>query len=373
MRETKKKLRIAKFTLNGYFNYGNLLQNYALQHILQHYADQVDTIWIQEENFLPDTWWNWSWKEYIKYILNWRGIRKDIRRGLIGREMARSTRIRDFAERYISYRHHVDLQTIDKDYDYCIVGSDQVWNPYLGDVSLYFLPFVPSEKRISYAASISHPTIPDQFQDLYKQGFSEMKTLSLREHAGATLVKQLVGREAEVHVDPTLLLTAEEWRSISHRPAWFKGQRYLLTYFLGNQPPEIQQIAQDKGLSLINLMDVQKYPYFVTGVEEFLWAIDHADLFYTDSFHGTVFSILFHTPFAVCNRKDAAGSAMEKMGSRLDTLLSYFGMESRRVKEEESYAIPQGSLTVNWESCAAVLEKERKRSDDYLRRALGLQ
>ena len=72
MREPANRgIRIAKFTLDGYFNYGNVLQNYALQQMLLRYADRVDTLWTQPYNFMPEVWWNWRWKEYIKWLINW--------------------------------------------------------------------------------------------------------------------------------------------------------------------------------------------------------------------------------------------------------------------------------------------------------------
>ena len=64
--------RIGKITLDGYYNYGNLLQNYALQQMLLQYADSVETIWHEADNFLPRTGFRFTWKEPIKYVLNWK-------------------------------------------------------------------------------------------------------------------------------------------------------------------------------------------------------------------------------------------------------------------------------------------------------------
>lgn len=367
-----RKIRVAKFTHDGYNNYGMLLQSYALQQVLRRYNIEVHSIWSQRYNFLPETWWNWNWKEPIKYYLNWKGFRSKMKSGKIGWEMAWETRMRDFADRYIDYRRDVDLSTIDCDYDYCVVGSDQVWNPSWGDFWQFFLDFVPKEKRISYAASISVPDIPDNIKDRFAEKLKGMKTLSLREHAGAELVEKLTGRSAAVHVDPTLLLTAEEWRLVSREPSWVKEtcNGYLLTYFLGRKPEEIERIAKGLGLKVINLLDEHNYLHYVTGVDEFLWAIDHASLLYTDSFHGSVFSILFRTPFVVCNR--IGSETEEKMSSRVDTLLGYFGLESRRGVKDRGYAIDNPLKAPDWSKVDEVLAIERARSDKYLRKALGI-
>lgn len=376
MRESvNPEIRIAKFTLDGYFNYGNVLQNYALQQVLLRYADKVDTIWTQPETFLPEMWWKWTWKMYIKWLIDWRKFRTEIMNGHVGREMARQTKIRDFSDRYISY-HRVALAELShqiKQYDYCVVGSDQVWNPHFGNYHQFFLGFAPEEKRLSYAASISTMEIPAEEHDFFVQGLKGMKTLSVREQAGADLIEQLTGRKAEVHVDPTLLLTADEWRSVSRRPTWYHGREYLLTYFLGRRPAQIDAIAKELGLKVVNLLDEDVYEHYVTGVDEFLWAIDHASLVYTDSFHGSVFSILFQTPFVVCDRLGTGkGDASEKMGSRLDTLLGYFGFQQRRTNESKDYRIENPLQPPAWERCEPVLARERARSDEYLRRVLGL-
>ena len=376
MRESANRgIRIAKFTLDGYFNYGNVLQNYALQEVLLHYADQVDTIWTQLDTFMPESWWKWTWKMYIKYLINWKNFRTKITNGDIGREMVRQAKIRDFSDRYISY-HRVALEALSdqiKHYDYCVVGSDQVWNPHFGNYHQFFLGFAPEEKRLSYAASISTMEIPAEEQEFFVQGIKGMKALSVREQAGADLIEQLTGRKAEVHLDPTLLLTADEWRSVSRRPTWYHGGEYLLTYFLGRRPAQIDAIAEELGLTVVNLLDEAVYEHYVTGVDEFLWAIDHASLVYTDSFHGSVFSILFQTPFVVCDRVGTGkGDASEKMGSRLDTLLGYFGFEDRRTNQFKDYRIENPLQPPAWERCEPVLAKERSRSAEYLRRVLGL-
>ncbi len=364
-------MKIGKITLEGYFNYGNLLQNYALQQVLLKYATKVETIWHTEDNFFPQSYWKWTWKQPIKYLINWKNFRTDFFSGSIGLEMVRQGKIRDWADRYIHFRKDVkELRNIVEEYDYFITGSDQVWNPYFNDdkyLKENFLMFAPLEKRISYAASISAPSIPENEISIYKEGLSGMHSLSLREQAGADLVKEISNRDAEVHVDPTLLLTPEEWDEVNRVPAWYHGGKYILTYFLGKRPnATIQKVAEEAGLPLVNLLDENIYEHYVTGVDEFLWAIKNASLMYTDSFHGTVFSILYKTPFVVCNR--LGSNVTEKMGSRIDTLLKLFELEDRRGTKENSYTIPMPLDSPHWSNVDRVLEKERKRSTDYFNR-----
>ena len=115
-------------------------------------------------------------------------------------------------------------------------------------------------------------------------------------------------------------------------------------------------------------MDEEVYEHYVTGPDEFIWAIEHAKLVYTDSFHGTVFSILFRTPFVVCDR--VGDAVTEKMGSRIDTLLKLFGLESRRGTSANGYAIENPLAEPDWSNVDEVLARERKRSADYLNMVL---
>ncbi len=370
------KIKIAKLTLNGYFNYGNILQSYALEQVLLRYANQVNTIWHTPYNFLPETNWYGGWRETIKWILNWKGVRVSPHRKRLGYEIIRQAKNKDFCDRYICHRfieERASLSALVSEYDYFIVGSDQVWNPYFGDLECNFLQFAPQAKRISYAASIACPALPREYHEKYLEGLTGMKHISMREQEGADLVKEFLGREIPVHVDPTLLLQAKDWRRVNRKPTWYHGEEYILSYFLGPIPDIVSKTAKYLHLPLVNLLDVSSYEHYVTGVDEFLWAIEHARLVYTDSFHGTVFSILFQRPFIVCDRiaahqGDAIGG---KMSSRIDTLLSCFGLESRRGTIANGYCVSH-PMEFDYPPIQPVLDRERKRADDYLRTAMNL-
>lgn len=363
-------LKIGKLTLDGYFNYGNVLQNYALQQVIKVYGD-VDCLWHMPDNFLLRIWYRWGWKEPIKFVLNWHGFRSQLFSDVHGMEIVRQGKIKDWCDRYINLRQAKGkLSQLADEYDFFVVGSDQVWNPYFSLLEDCFLTFAPPEKRIAYAASISCPAIPEEKQFLYKDGFAGMAHISMREAQGADMVREFSGRDVPVVVDPTLLLTPEEWRKVSRVPAWFHGEDYILTYFLGKRPDIVERLERETGLKVVNLLDEDVYEHYVTGPDEFLWAIEHAKLVYTDSFHGTVFSILFRTPFVICDR--VGKGVMGKMGSRIDTLLGYFGLEKRRGTKENGYAIEFPLEAPDWSKVDKVLERERARADEYLRSALNI-
>lgn len=364
-------MKLCRLSLNGYSNYGNVLQNYAMGQILKKYADVVDTLWSGEYKFLPISSRKIDFKRLAKLLLNWRGLRSQVFSKRYGLEMARQTRIRDFCERYIHFRYDVkDFRNIDNEYDYFVVGSDQIWNPNGIGFGDFFLKFVSPEKRISYAASISSPNIPERNKQEFLDGINGMQNISVREFEGAELIGNLTGKKVSVNVDPTLLLSDDEWRTLEEVPLWYEKEKYILTYFLGERPPIVDTLSSLYGLPVVNLLDEKNYTHYVTNISEFLWAIDHAELVYTDSFHGTVFSILFRTPFVICNR--IGTGSFTKMGSRIDSLLNWFGLEGRRGTVNNGYAIENPLSDPDWSKVDEVLARERMRADEYLRNALNI-
>lgn len=129
-----------------------------------------------------------------------------------------------------------------------------------------------------------------------------MQAISMREKAGAKLVKKLTGREVLVVVDSTILLFTEDWQKIELKTEWYSGEKYILTYFLGNPSPVIEKIAKKNNWKIYNLMDKDNFDLYTSRVEEFVYLINYAELVATDSFHASVFSILMNNLFLVVKR-----------------------------------------------------------------------
>lgn len=367
-------MRVAKLTIDGYYNYGNLLQSYALQEVLERLTGApVDTLWHEPDNFLPRVQKDWTWRDAARFALD----RHQFRR-YVGEEMVRQGKFKDWADRYLHIRMGTDFSRVGEEYDFFVAGSDQIWNPNFGDLSHNFLSFAPREKRIAYAASIASPAIPADKQGIYREGISGIPSVSVREQQAAAIVKELTGREVPVVVDPTMLLTPEDWRRVSRRPAWYHGGDYVFSYFLSREagePPVVDALAEQAGLPVRRLFDETDYDTYVTGVDEFLWAIEHARLVCTDSFHASVFSVLFRVPFLVCERRTAGADAFGEraMSSRLDTLLGMFHLEGRRARAAQDWQIDDPfSLRLSAET-EEILARERGRALSFLRTALQLQ
>lgn len=378
MKTYREHLKIANLTLDGYFNYGNVLQRYAVCNLLMGLGAEVASLWFSPQaGFLPYLqshypWMkdSWDWKTWVKLGINWKGITGNLFSGQNAWESARNAGIKSFVDRYIPMRYDVDFAKVADEYDYFVVGSDQVWNPN-GDIdfSYPFLKFSSPSKRISYAASIASPEIPVKKKDVFIDGINGMKAISVREQAGAELIEKLTGRKVEVVADPTMLVTAEDWRSIARKPSWLKGDEQLLvTYFLGKRPDSvIEGIARENGLHIVNMLDERVFEHYAIAPEEWLWLIDHARFMYTDSFHGTVFSILFRTPFVVTERVDAGCAS--KMTSRIDTLLAKFDLSDRRGTNANGYMI-DSPLDMHYGDVDKVLAEEKQKAEAYLCHAL---
>lgn len=366
--------KIGIITLNGYFNYGNRLQNYALQEVINTFGYDCETIlnntFINKNDFQNKSkinkFLNSTLNEKIKMLNN--KINREKIRNLNEKRIAI---FKDFSKKYIKETNFsISVNNIPENlsekYKYFISGSDQVWNPNDCMVSeVNFLTFAPKEKRLTYAPSFGVSQISNKYINDYKLWLSNMENLSVREEAGASIIKELTGKDSTVVLDPTMLINKEQWIHISKKHIYKPKKEYLLTYFLGGISKEyknkIKEISKKHNLEVVNLANEKYMKYFLTGPSEFIDYINSAKLFVTDSFHGCVFSLLLQTPFIVCDRN--GHSNLEKMSSRIDTFVQKFKLESRKfcnISDNELF-------NINYENANEILKIERDKSWNYLK------
>lgn len=374
-------IKVARISIVGFNNYGCIFQNYALEKVIMRYG-KVDTLFDNyNEHIFQYHVFNWNAKFIFKALLNKLGFRKFLwgRKALF--EVARAVRCKEFCNKNLNIRYDIDFKVINNEYDFFIVGSDQVWNPggihrfdrfrkrKVSDIK--FLKFASPSKRIAYAASIAQPDIPPALRDSFIESVNAMKAVTVREVEGAELIQKYTGRKVEVVLDPTMLLSANDWIKLERKPIWLNEvEKYLFTYFLGKRVDKvIEKVAIENNLKIINMLDFNNFDHYTTSPEEWIYLIHHAELVYTDSFHGTVFSILFKKPFVVCDRIESG--IYSKMTSRIDTLLEKFGLENRRGTKENGYMIAN-PVSIQYGGVDDVLTVDRKKADEYLRRAFNL-
>ena len=341
--------RIGIITIIDNNNCGNRLQNYALQEILMEYCDEVCTI--KNENVL-----NWNEKYYIGIL---RVLKKKIK-GIIKNNKL----FNNFNKRIKFSKKCITIKTkkITEKYDYFVAGSDQIWKPTRKRLSkIDLLGFAEPQKRISYAASFGLGEIEEKYYKTLREELPKFKAISVREEAGAEIIKNATGIEnTNVVLDPTLLLDENKWKSVEEKPEQFDYKKYIFTYFLGDENTEelVKKIFGNE----YSVVDFHKGIY---GPAEFLYLINHAEYILTDSFHGTVFSILFKKNFFVFNRKQS--DLNNDMNSRLDTLLGKLSLKDRKINN--LYQINVNNK-INYENVEKKLEYERKISFDFLENAL---
>lgn len=329
------KAGIITFTYGD--NYGQRLQNLAMQEYLKRYFDEVYTI-RQIESSL-------SFKQKIKKLLN-----KDAKL-----KNERHQSFVSFDNSYVKY-YKVPISEENSysfpqnDFDYFVVGSDQVWSPYSSDVnSTMFLTFAPIEKRIAIAPSLACEKIPLDKIELYKSYFEGIKYISTREEKGSKLVEDIIGREVPTLLDPTLLHKQSFWDGYVKRPDISIPNKYCFCYCLGSKDDmsEIERICKSKGLEIVDMMSDKKY--YTLGPCEFLYLIKNSSLVITDSYHGTIFSYIFKIPFINFKRK---GTAIN-MNSRFETLVHKLGIDARYLydlKDEDIFNLCFENMELNIEN-----------------------
>lgn len=343
-----KRVAIVTITNSG-LNCGNRLQNHALQVVLQRQGAQVETI-------------------YSAKALGGNVALSAMRRAAkaVFRSSARRRCFNAFNRKYIRPAANIRYEGLNENrfaaqYDAFVTGSDQVWNPtFWFNSSFEYLTFAPQHKRFSYAASFGVDVIPEKDRQSIAGWLAGMQEISVREEQGARIAQQLCGRTAHVHIDPTMLLQAEEYSAIEEKPKAALPEKYLLSYYLGHVTNEYKQYIQNKakalGLAVVELSEEPGTPYYNIGPQHFLYLFHHADYVCTDSFHGTIFSILFHRLFTVFPRRDENQS----MNSRIETLMEKTGLASRVYSEGT-----QPPEQIDYAAVELRIAAERERAQEY--------
>ena len=211
------------------------------------------------------------------------------------------------------------------------------------------MDFVPDSKlKISYAASIGLNQIPEALKPDYKRLLNRIDYISVRESKGVELVKEVSGRDATLVLDPTLLLNVTEWKKIAINP--IDSTPYLFCYFLKNDhryTEAIKRLAEKKGLKVKGISTRHEDKEWMevldehqNGPREFVGWIKNSNLVITDSYHGTIFSLLFNRPFITIERFE--DQDIINQNSRINQLKDYFGINDNIVKCNE-----KTELTVN--------------------------
>lgn len=349
--------KVAIITICDNTNYGNRLQNYALHKVLKNMGIENSTLWDKSKNTLLK-----KVKFIIKMIISVFDLSK-----------RKSLSFEKFTYTNISneYNDLENLEQINDKFDYFIVGSDQIWNYNFGHAKdKDFLKFADYHKTISYAPSFGISEVDSKWKSKISDGVNHIKYLSVRENQGAKIIKKLTNRDAQVVLDPTLLLSKEEWHEIEKKPKKMMNEKYILTYFLGEKSQklndEIKELSEKNNFRIINLNNIDDKDFYTCGPSEFLYLFNRAEIVLTDSFHACVFSMIYNKPFYVFDRNT---EGMKCMNSRLDTLLKTFKQEERKVGSLENI---ENVFLCDYSESYKILREKQIESLEFLQNALNI-
>lgn len=338
-------------------NFGNRLQNYALQETVKSLGYNVESI-RRKYKTNPVAALFSTVSTYAKYIVGMR---------------IRYFRIFDrnilFSSCY-AYPNGISKEIKDH-YDCIIAGSDQIWNPLYPALvgSSDLLSFATTSKRVAYAASFGIEKIPDEKKDEYAKALTDFDFISVREAAGAGIIKALIGKDVPVVLDPVLLLSAEQWKMVEMKPKNKKfnlKEKYAVVYGLGGISNEMNEKIgrlKTEGIQIIDVISKNHGVRPALGPSEFVYLIHHAEIVLTDSFHAMVFSIIFRKRFITFPRPISRTGL--DINSRIVSLAIELGFQDYYKEGKIDCSMP-----IDWDSFQILLNKKKSQSIEYLETAL---
>ena len=267
-------------------------------------------------------------------------------------------------------------KNVEENYSAILVGSDQLWLP--GNIAgdYYTLNFVPDGvNTIAYATSFGQSELPKDSAKKATVFLKRIRHIGVREESGQKLIQEITGRNVPVVCDPTLLFTGKEWMDIQKEEAIIR-EPYILCYFLGNNPPHrefAKNLKEETGFKIVALVHLDEYvksdegyadytPYDIDPAD-FLNLIRNAQYVCTDSFHCSVFSMLYEKTFFTFKRYTR--KTKSSTNSRLYTLFKLTGVTGRILDGNEDI-LACLNMKIDYEKVHKNLAEIRKESYQYL-------
>lgn len=365
--------KIGILTYHRVFNFGSLLQTYALQKYLEDKGQKVEVIdyypeRLQKKRLLFHINPKWSrpvWKLIIHLI-------PAVITRMLGYHMMNT-----FLRKYVhlskkTYKTEEDLKKELPIYDIYLNGSDQVWNVETADGmvdKVFFMGFLPNKCiRAAYAGSFGKDDFSDKSLKEIKKYLSKYSAISVRENSGVDILNKIGIDNGQWVLDPTFLLKPVQWKKIQAKMKLPK--KYLLVYNL-NRNSRItrlaQQIANEKELEIVNFAHSF---VFIKGAKNivcptpnlFITLFENANYVVTDSFHGTAFSINFGKQF-IC-------VPAPRFNSRLNSILDLIGESDRLLGDKDDFDII--NRRIDYTKVRKILDNERKKADTFIERVINL-
>ena len=352
-------MKVALAINYDYHDYGGMLQAFATQRFLE--KQGIDSDAINFDNVKRDISRR-KWKYFLSNMMDISIVKEKSR--LIEKKIRQKTNARltaQMAERDNAFdkfcKSHFKVsrpfaswndmaKASKKEYDAVIVGSDQLWLPSNVMADYYTLNWVPDKvKKIAYATSFGIGNIPQKYKEMYRQYLTRIDYLSARETSGQEIISELTDRSVPLVNDPALLLDANGWDEvIKEKP--IINDKYIFCYFMGDNPEQrdfVKRLAKEKGLKIVALLHLDQFietdehyadytPWDISP-DDFVNLVKYAEYVCTDSFHGTVFSIIYSRNFFTFKRFNKKASL--STNTRITSLLTRVGLMDRLVENVE--------------------------------------
>lgn len=371
-------------------NYGSALQAYATMKVIQGFGYDLTFIKYKKKRsileiikILPGWLLSGGFSQVSRYIKTKYKLKSDsiYASNIQKRKDAINTfKKREFVPYFKEYIGYKALCEGSLEYDVIFVGSDQVWRPY-GYYSNYWnLNFVhESIPTFSYSSSYGVSSIPWFQKTGTKKYLERIDLVSVREIRAKEIVETISDQKAKVVADPTLLLSREQWLSFANKSERNISEPYIFCYFLGPRR-DIRdyaiQLAKNTGCKIVINPHMEQYRkadenigdyiFYDVNPYDFVNLLSKATYVCTDSFHGTVFSLLMHKQFLSFYRELGPST-----NSRIDSLLKIFGLESRLFNNKfNDFNIIKNFI--NYDLVDEKLKEYRSESLDFFEKALRM-
>lgn len=388
-------MKIAIVTWTNYSNYGTYLQSYALQKYIENLG--FENYILSDRIIVKET----SDKKKILLEENKNQIKNGIGNRIINLMMrpkrfsrvllARINREKyeavysDSRRAFEAFRENdlkiievdsiEELDSLNNEFDIFICGSDQIWS-VVDNVfnSYYYLDFV-TKKKVAYAPSLGTDKIPKSKIDKIKILLSDFSAISVREEKTAEQLSALTGKDVKCVADPTLLFDRKFWCQFVNRTSQKKGN-YMLCYFLENKPWYFQYAEKlAKKMRLKIVLVPNRYEYISSeyvaknsiGPRDFVSLIEHAAYILTDSYHGSIFSLIFGKKFRYLLRFDYDDPNSQNI--RIQSLFERLNINDRIITKTDC---EKPDSFIDYKKINELLEIYRKESRQYLIKALDI-
>lgn len=367
------------------YNYGGMLQGYALHKVVQNLGYSCDIISYNVGENKNPVYSNLlqQCKQYGiksasgKVIEKCTGKMKFLIKDILDIRRQKFDEFMNETNSNTEVFNDSNLTRLNDEYKYFISGSDQVWNPNAVRL-LYLQGFVDDTKtRIAYAASFGRDNLSEFEANKMIPYIKKFNYLGIREKTGTELLKKYIDNHIETVLDPTMLLTQNEWDSVSSKQ--IVNEDYAIFYFFSNSynvRKKSEEFCKKNNLKMVLIPYAkQEYNFYDSkgesirindiGPKEFVSMIKYAKYVFTDSFHGAVFSIIYNKPFVVFERNKKGHVSMN---SRLYDLLDTFELKDRLINDYENL---NDVGEIDYSYVNIILDKEKNKSLSFLKKSLN--